>query len=119
MGVRLYPVTKDKAVLEKLAGVPAGTVRRYESLGEMYSDRDWEVFQYIVNADESLARWANFIGNGWGKANQVSNKWLTPGGGDLNTPITDPVKVEEILRECGVQLPEGVVVEDLEGVVWF
>jgi hypothetical protein len=79
MGVRLYPITKDTAKLEKLAGVPEGTMRKLQLWNEMqaayrsaigiretdYDERNFDMWQLMHNTD--VEQLDNFLGNGWGK----------------------------------------------------
>lgn len=76
MGVRLYPNTKDAAKLEKLAGVPQGTMAQLEILREaeqLYRAAHPEVDQQEVGYNfycitkGDVATLDSFLTQGWGK----------------------------------------------------
>lgn len=97
MGVRLYPITDNPAVLEKLAQVPAGTMRRLNSLkavkvctrkGVDYylvagvshlmprrdfndSEEIWEAEWKATRSDPNASRLDSFLMEGWGKMRTV------------------------------------------------
>jgi hypothetical protein len=68
MGTRLYALTKDKVVIEKLAKVPAGTYAKLEKIKEQYA----AISQYdkvfnIVRRDRHLDLLENFLLFGYGR----------------------------------------------------
>ena len=84
MGIRLHPKSEDPAVLEKLAGVPAGTHQRLKerekkhkadlkaledgTLDREISPYDLEYDQYCeIEDDPELCKMKNFLIYGWGK----------------------------------------------------
>ena len=76
MGVRLYPNTTDAAKLEKLAGVPCGTMALLEILREaeqLYRAAHPEVDEYEVGycfdciAKGHVGTLSSFLSEGWGK----------------------------------------------------
>lgn len=77
MGVRLYPNTTDAAKLEKLAGVPRGTMAQLEILREakqLYraahpeADEDEVDYSfYCIAKGSEVATLSNFLSQGWGK----------------------------------------------------
>lgn len=101
MGTRLYPLTRDAAALETLAGVPAGTMARLDAIkapfaarsqarqeafeaapegaagdavrsGLRYEERvDSEAEWNAVNADQDAGTLDGFLTFGWGKFNGV------------------------------------------------
>lgn len=97
MGVRLYPVTESPAVLEKLARVPSGTMRRLNGLkaekvctrkgvdyylvagvSHLMPRRDFndteQIWEAEWNATQSYpdaARLDHFLMDGWGKMRSV------------------------------------------------
>ena len=102
MGTRLYPRTENPAVLEKLAGVPTGTMRRLRSAkaqlittrkGVRYylvagksqlvavrnhSDMEevWEADFQAVYADDNLSALDNLLSDGWGKFSSEASHFL-------------------------------------------
>lgn len=77
MGVRLYPNTTDAAKLEKLAGVPEGTMAQLEILREaeqLYCAAHPEVYGdevsynfYCIAKGSHVATLDSFLSQGWGK----------------------------------------------------
>jgi hypothetical protein len=77
MGVRLYPNTTDAAKLEKLAGVPRGTMAQLEILQEaerLYraahpeADEDEVGYSfYCIAKGSDVATLDSFLSEGWGK----------------------------------------------------
>jgi hypothetical protein len=80
MGIRLYPNTQDATVLERLAGVPSGTMRLLHLHREMvkvymefkaltYDDNgnDVEYDIYCLFKGTPVDKLDNFLLNGWGK----------------------------------------------------
>ena len=77
MGVRLYPNTKDASKLEKLAGVPQGTMAQLEILRE--AEQLYRAAHPEVDADEvgysfyciykgsAVETLDSFLCQGWGK----------------------------------------------------
>lgn len=102
MGTRLYPRTENPAVLEKLACVPTGTMRRLRSAkaqlittrkGVRYylvagkselvavrnhSDMEevWDADFQAVYADDNLSALDNFLSYGWGKFSPDASDFL-------------------------------------------
>ena len=102
MGTRLYPCTENPAVLEKLACVPTGTMRRLRSVKAQFittrkgvryylvagkselvavrnhSDMEevWEADFQAVYADDHLSALDNFLSNGWGKFSPDASDFL-------------------------------------------
>ncbi len=136
MATRLYPHTKNTAVIEKLLGVPEGTALRHTALNEPFKlakaklnegfaecsleeqtarrrehyrldEAEWEA----NNSSEEIAKYDGFLTFGWGRV--VSR--LCEGYSGFTD---DPVKVAQILRAQGVTLPPDVKIEDLEGLGW-
>jgi hypothetical protein len=87
MGVRLYPQTKDAATLEKLAGVPAGTMHLLDlwkemqkvyceakgvtpfssSLEDQAHGRDIGIDFFSISHGSDVDWLETFLLNGWGK----------------------------------------------------
>ena len=77
MGVRLYPNTKDAAKLEKLAGVPEGTMAQLEILREserLYCaahpevDKDEVGYNFFcISKGSDVGTLDDFLLQGWGK----------------------------------------------------
>jgi hypothetical protein len=102
MGTRLYPRTENPAVLEKLACVPTGTMRRLRSAkaqlistrkGVRYylvagksqlvavrnpSDMEevWDAEFQVVYADDNLSALDHFLSYGWGKLSRDASDFL-------------------------------------------
>jgi hypothetical protein len=96
-GVRLYPNTEHSAVLEKLARVPSGTMRRLNNLKAVkvctrkgvdyylvagvphlmrrrdFNDMEaiWDAEWQATQAGPDVARLGHFIMDGWGKMGSV------------------------------------------------
>jgi hypothetical protein len=69
MATRLYPVTTDTTILEKLAGVPAGTHQRFEELRKIAECLSrYEAYDLIQN-DDDMANYDNFCTFGYGRIN--------------------------------------------------
>jgi hypothetical protein len=64
MGTRLYINTNDEAVIETLAGVPAGSIAKLKEIEKPLTGYDrWAV----VNDDPVLATISHYLTYGWGK----------------------------------------------------
>lgn len=136
MGVRLYPCTMAKdegrrvacqlqqpALLEALAGVPAGTWRRvrlWEKADEAMSELDHELgtelsyklFSLRVDNDPEADRLHSFILFGWGRVRAGAS--LCP---DYVGYTFDRREMRLILEAQGVALEETLF-ERLEGLIW-
>jgi hypothetical protein len=121
MGVRLYPITRNVANLEKLCGVPEGTHARLEALkvkhgtetpGLTFWEREgrYEALWNEVNADPHTATLDHFITFGWGKFGDMHD--IT--GGTCGGSETDPVRATMLLRSNGLH-PDLAL---CEGVCW-
>lgn len=120
MGTRLYPKTKNSSVLEKLAGVSAGTSTL---LSELEAKRDsMETMEYfdLLEKHPDANILDGFLTFGWGKLN--SGQWAVAkelfGPDDCwNGSLTNTAEVERMLAAKHCEL-NGVAVEELEGVYW-
>ena len=121
MGVRLYPRTENDEMLEMLAEVPAGTMKllkesKAREKAELDKTKDffekneirYKFFEERSGSEIEVLN--NFLLYGWGKGIHPKHGCC---GHQLN-----PEKVKTLLSECGVVLPNGIKVEDLEGVCW-
>lgn len=117
---RLYPYTRNPEVLERLAGVPAGTSQAADQL-----DRELEAARFDDEAYEAAERAAGeaacalrgFRIFGWGRF----RGWQAAedaGHDPVSGSTSDEDLVAALLRAQGVSLPEGVTLADLEGVGW-
>lgn len=141
MGTRLYPTTQNAAIIEILAGVPAGThesltkirlenraeVERLQREGGNYGDiqeveyRQWQTLQEIPEG-----RLDGFLTFGWGKLtydafdivkahipSDEDENWL------WNGDTTNVGLVDSIMEAQGVDLEKlGINPEDMEGLCW-
>lgn len=104
--VSLHPLTEDPAVLERLAGVPAGAGVLVDALapGELGGAEA----QFLV-----------FAGLGFGLLRDEAVEFLRLIGLDPGEGRLEEVDLVAALLVCqGVRLPEGVGVSDLAGVEW-
>ena len=97
MGVRLYPNTQDKAKLEILAGVPAGTYARMEEMEAHHQslktgipmldryDLDYECWKEKSD-DGPIGDLDHFITFGWGKFNSAGVAEDYSGSLDVGEP---------------------------------
>ena len=122
MGVRLYPVTENPTVLEKLAQVPSGTMRRLQNLkavkvctrkGVDYylvagvshlmprrdfndSEQIWEAEWNAIQSNPDAARLEHFLMEGWGKMRSVpTNAFRRLGMLDCEGSLTDCGRLDE------------------------
>lgn len=135
MATRLYPHTKNTAVLEKLADVPAGTAAQHEEINRKFKEakealnvgfaecsedeqarRRREHFrideeEWNANNDApNVGTYDGFLTFGWGRVNPLCDGY--------SGFTDDPVQVAAILKGQGVTLPEGMKIEELEGLGW-
>jgi hypothetical protein len=120
MGTRLYPRTRNVNVLEKLAGVPAGTSNTLEELETKRDTMDSMDYYDLLDKHPEANILDNFMTFGWGKLN--SEQWAVAKellGPDecWNGSITDPADVLRMLNAKFCML-NGVSIEELEGVYW-
>ncbi len=121
MATRLYPNTKNPAILEKLAGVPAGTAARLEAIqkrqeeemaGKDFFERNEIGFRHFQEMHETPeGDLSTFLTFGWGRVDMGACP-------DYSGSNDDEVGVAQILRRHPVQLPADVTVAELEGVHW-
>lgn len=146
MGTRLYPRTSNPAVLELLAGVPAGTHARlavldskYEGLRKLISARpkgDTDQTDFIrheslsyrrhkeIVRDEDLHSLHNLLLFGWGKVRSAVYALLEMhpdmlDGDDIYSgSCEDTGFCRDILARQGVELPAGFDPVELKGLCW-
>jgi hypothetical protein len=131
MATRLYPYTTDTAVLEKLAGVPAGTAAALEAYDHANKPTDfygeesaaaWEA--YFGNMTAAMSSYDHFIVYGWGRLTRDASDVAARVPGDVHdgyaicgaTDNTEAVRA--ILAAQGVTLPFSVTARELEGLTW-
>ena len=122
MGVRLYPNTQDKAKLEVLAGVPAGTYARMEEMDARHEkfkagiplrdryDLDYECWKE-KDADGPIGDLDAFITFGWGKFRPVLGLGEDYSG---SIPASQSVKADLLLAANGISANGAFC----EGVHW-
>jgi hypothetical protein len=135
MGTRLYPMTKDTALLEKLAEVPPGTaaaLERFEAVTAALTDeqllaltgldvntrgngRHCAIYK-LREAVEEIANYDSFITFGWGKFQ--GHQLVAPANRVCNG-TTDLALVKQLLQAQGVTLPDGVTTVSLGGLCWL
>lgn len=109
MAVRLYPNTEDSAVLEVLAGVPAGTHAALKAWERKYpDDYSYERWERLWE-DRDRGKLEAFIHSGWGRL-QASEALMEALGLDpLVGSTQDPFVVRILLDEQGVSVTEQVL----------
>lgn len=132
MGTRLYPISKDNAVIEKLVGVPAGSMELFKKFQEELLEKFPDTKDPIMDQDQepSYLRWSaindhpvfgvldHFETYGWGKFNLWILKFF-----ELDTcagQTTDAKVITELLSSTGVS-PDSDQVKllvDTGGVCW-
>jgi hypothetical protein len=130
VATRVYPATKNTAVLEALAGVPAGTAAAFaaynaEHQPPRYDNESLPLWDaYFAGQTPAMSNYETFEIQGWGRlrgagvepalrfSDQVYNGYPVAGR------TTDRFAVAAILAGLGVVLPPSVTIEDLEGVYW-
>jgi hypothetical protein len=141
MGTRLYPTTQNEAIIEILAGVPAGThkaltkirldnraeVEKLQREGVNYGDiqeieyRQWKSLQEIPEGHLD-----GFLTFGWGKFTREAYEEIRnniPKGEDenwlWNGDTTNVGLIDSIMEAQGINLEKlGINPEDLEGLSW-
>lgn len=121
MGCRLYPMTKNVANLETLAGVPEGTHARLDAVKAKYNTNDpaltffarqdlYEKQWHEVNACPHMGQLDHFLTFGWGKFGDMHN--IT--GGKYGGSETDLVRCTLLARSNGIEYDPAVC----EGLCW-
>jgi hypothetical protein len=126
MSTQLFPRTEDSTILERLAGVPAGTAAASEAYGPMPADTgnyeaDIDAFTAWREAmPEDVVTYRQFTDYGWGSVQAWRN--IAAWGLDVACDETDDrTRVFLILFEQGVitgRKLNGVSIEELGGVYW-
>jgi len=135
MGTRLYPNTQDPRVLERLAGVPAGTHEKLAAIREKYAElareakancttvEEFAEVEYEldsqefdeISVDPNTDAYDSFVIFGWGR---IPNFRLIDRDYDLVVGNeTQPDKVEAIFKLQRVDL-KGVTLAEIGGVHW-
>jgi len=123
MGVRLYPNTRDRRKLERLAGVPHGTYDRLDAVetaqaadkatrqaAGTWNDYDDGYRHWCqVNDDPDLNALAGLLLSGWGKFRDPEG--LAP---DCAGSIGDPTTAQRLLDTNGIVADATLC----EGVHW-
>jgi len=108
MGTRLYPNTTDRAALETLAGVPAGTHDRLDAMEKRHEAEklaaadprchDLGYRQYCERQDDGpIGTLDHFITFGWGKFRPVDGI-----GEDYAGHEDDLERIAKLLRANGI-----------------
>jgi len=106
MATRLYPLTKNKASIEKMAGVPEGTHAKLEEIESRYSEMRGDEFHHAIHADSNVGALYNFILFGWGRVQWPINECY---GSTTKHDLVAAMLVEQ--GECtqeNLQLCEGL-----------
>jgi hypothetical protein len=141
MGTRIYPTTRNAAIIEILAEVPAGT---HASLTKIRLDNNAEIerlqregLDWVAIDEVKYEQWKKFqllpegrldgfLTFGWGKFTSATYEeirnnipegegedWLWNGG------TTDVGLIDSIMEAQGVDLERlGINPEDMEGLCW-
>lgn len=121
MGTRLYPKTRNVSVLEKLAGVPAGTSTLLKELEAKRDSMDTMAYYDMLSENPHADILDNFMTFGWGKLN--SEQWdiakeLFGPDKCWSGSVSDDYNVNRMLTAKGIHNLNGVTVQELEGVCW-
>lgn len=123
MGIRLYPNTQKSESLEKLAGVPEGTMTRLEALRSQFRaddptlgfferEAEYERF-YNAKADEpDLDNLDSFILFGWGRVRSPEHQ---DENGFGRIDISDIDAIRALFARNGI---DPALAELTEGVHW-
>ncbi len=122
MATRLYPLTKNPASLETLAGVPAGTMEKLNAIRAKHTNADGalnydgfydDVYTLGITPDVHLGRLDSFLNYGWGR---VSFGFLESMGFD---PVSDQCTDIGIAKSILIYHGESHVDPYLtEGLCW-
>ena len=128
---KIIKSTSDEALLEKLSFSQPGDFERLKALNaECEHERkaytpyspDWDKvgFEYFgKKADAGLTMLENFILFGWGRMTRSTYNVLNEYGFDTVCDSTDDITImREIVLFQGIEMPEGVKVEDFEAFTW-
>jgi hypothetical protein len=141
MGTRIYPTTRNAAIIEIIAGVPAGT---FDSLTKLVVENGNEITKakadgadYSAIQDIEHKHWDSlhdrvegildsFLTLGWGKFTSQTLEIIRgniPAGEDedwvWNGGTKDVGLIDSIMEAQGVDLEKlGINPEDLEGLSW-
>lgn len=108
MATRLYPLTKNKASIEKMAGVPEGTHAKLDEIESRYSEMRGDEFHHTIHADSNVGALYNFILFGWGRVQWPIN--------ECYGSTTEPELVANMLCEQGECTQENLQL--CEGLCW-
>lgn len=138
MATRLYPATENTAVIERLAGVPAGTAERWAALEDARqkakkalhatvppggpvsmdvhakSHMIDEAFYEEVFNDSAISKYNHFTLFGWGRFH--CPRLVNEQKGNLYSGRTTD-RDEVLTLTDGIDL-NGVAVDDLNGLYW-
>lgn len=121
MGTRLYPKTRNVSVLERLAGVPAGTHQLLEQLEAQRQSMGSEAYYDLLANNPDADYLDNFLLFGWGKLTseqwEVAKELLGPDD-CWHGSTTDIDAVKRMLAGNYNCTLNGVSIEELEGVYW-
>jgi hypothetical protein len=141
MGTRIYPTTRNAAILEILAEVPAGT---FDSLTKIRLDNRAEIerlqregLDWVAIDEVKFQQWKKiqllpeggldgFLTVGWGKFTSAAYEEIRnniPEGEDKDWVwcggTTDVGLIDSIMEAQGVNLERlGINPEDMEGLSW-
>ena len=110
MATRLYPLTTNKANLEKLADVPEGTHSRLDALEAKtkLQDHFGSEFHSALEADPDMQKLYHFNLFGWGRV-----QWPIT---DYCGSTTDPELVANMLADQGEATQKNLAL--CEGLGW-
>lgn len=124
MGTRLYPITTNTDILERIAGVPQGTSAKLEALVEQRAEMSSEAWHNMLDQHVDAERLYDFQLFGFGKLSFRQWQALLEKFGDdaYNGGSTcDDALVTTLLNELDVRWKQrlGLInISDLEGVCW-
>ena len=122
MGIYLSPQTDNVAVLEQLAGVPAGTHQRLLDPGRDLPGRDGydqaQAYYEEIFGDPDLNALDNLRTYGFGRIKPAAFTILREAGKDTRAgSVTNPDLVRLVVDVQGADL-NGVPLEKIQGLSW-
>lgn len=108
MGVRLYPATKDRKKLERLANVPFGTFDRLDTLVKEHGSEDAFYSVIFNDAQFTCNKLHNFLIFGWGKFKPTSRVNDCCGSTKVMDAIREVLRINEIWITLADLNEEGI-----------
>lgn len=123
MGTRLYPLTNDTTLIERIAGVPEGTTQKLRAFEQLRDTIHEDVWYKQLAESPAIDRLHDFELFGWGKLN--SEQWEIAkeicGEEYYSGTTKDSEQVTRMLNALHDQWKEtlGLIdISKLDGVYW-